>query len=173
MTLLKVLAYPDPFLKKIATPVTQFDEELKQFSRDMIETMYDEPGIGLAATQVGADRRLVVMDVFYQKDNPESQRQPMILINPEIIEKEGESLMEEGCLSVPDFRAEITRAAKVVLRYQDLDQQVHQLTAEGLQAVCIQHELDHLNGRLFIDYLPPLRRKMIQNRLKKLARQKR
>ncbi len=167
MALLKILTFPDPFLKIVAKPVTQFDKTLETLVQDMANTMYDEPGIGLAATQVHEDKRLFVMDVFFNKEDPESKKQPVAVINPEIIESSGESIIEEGCLSVPEFRAEIKRFAEVTLRFQDLDQAVHELQAEGLLAICIQHELDHLNGKLFIDHLPPLKRRMIQNRLKK------
>jgi peptide deformylase len=172
MAILPVLTYPDPFLKTVAAPVTVFDEALDRLSADMIETMYDEPGIGLAATQVGSGRRLFVMDVGYQKDDPAAEKRPLVVINPQINSKSGESTMEEGCLSVPDFRAEITRAARLCLHYQDLQGAHRELEAEGLQAICIQHEVDHLDGRLFIDHLPPLKRKMVQTRLKKLARRK-
>lgn len=167
MALLKILTYPDPFLKKVAKPITIFDAALETLVQDMVETMYDEPGIGLAATQVGEDKRLFVMDVFFNKEDPESQKQPVTVINPKITEGSGESLIEEGCLSVPEVRAEIKRYAAVNLHFQDLKQEVHELKAEGMLAICIQHELDHLNGKLFIDYLPPLKRRMIQNRLKK------
>lgn len=167
MALLKILTFPDPFLKTVAKPITQFDKTLETLVNDMAETMYDEPGIGLAATQVHEDKRLFVMDVFFNKEDPESKKQPVAVINPEITESSGESLIEEGCLSVPEFRAEINRFAEVTLRFQDLNQEVHELQAEGLLAICIQHELDHLNGKLFIDHLPPLKRRMIQNKLKK------
>ncbi len=169
MSLLKILTYPDSFLKKTAKPVTVFDDALRKLVQDMAETMYDEPGIGLAATQVGKDRRLFVMDVFYNKEDPESKKQPVAVINPEIIDAVGESVIEEGCLSVPEFRAEVKRSSQVRLRFQDLHQEVHELDAEELLAICIQHELDHLNGKLFIDRLPPLKRRMVQNKLKKRA----
>jgi peptide deformylase len=169
MALMKILIYPDPFLKKTAKPVTVFDDALKALVQDMTETMYEEPGIGLAATQVGEDKQLFVMDVFYNSEDPESKKTPVAVINPEILETSGESCIEEGCLSVPEFKAEVKRSAEVVLRFQDLEQEVHELRAEGLLAICIQHENDHLNGKLFIDRLPPLKRRMIQNKLKKQA----
>ena len=169
MALLKILTYPDPFLKVVAAPVTEFDVSLAALVQNMAETMYDEPGIGLAATQVGEDKRLFVMDVFYNKEDPESKKQPVAVINPEIVEADGESFVEEGCLSVPEFRAEVKRYSQLLLRFQDLKQEVHELRAEGLLAICIQHELDHLNGKLFIDHLPPLKRRMVQNKLKKRA----
>lgn len=167
MALLKILTFPDPFLKTVARPVTEFDDQLKKLVQDMAETMYDEPGVGLAATQVGEDKQLFVMDVFYNKEDPESVKQPVAVINPEVVESDGESFAEEGCLSVPGFRAEVKRAASVRLRFQDLDQETHELNAEGLLAICIQHEFDHLKGKLFIDRLPPLKRRMVQNKLKK------
>ena len=170
MALLKILTFPDPFLKKIAESVTVFDDQLKDLIRDMAETMYDEPGIGLAATQVGENKRLFVMDVYYDKEDPESKKQPVAVINPEIIEKSGESCIEEGCLSVPDFRADVKRSAELVLRFQDLQEETHEIQAEGLLAICIQHEFDHLNGKLFIDHLPPLKRRMVQNKLKKQSK---
>ncbi|NQU65627.1 MAG: peptide deformylase [SAR324 cluster bacterium] len=169
MASLKILTFPDPFLKIVAKPVTVFDATLDTLVHNMVETMYDEPGIGLAATQVQEDKRLFVMDVFFKKEDPESQKKPVAVINPEIISASGESVIEEGCLSVPEVRAEIKRFAEINLRFQDLKQVIHELKAEGMLAICIQHELDHLNGKLFIDYLPPLKRRMIQNRLKKRA----
>jgi peptide deformylase len=170
MALLSVLTYPDPFLKTVAEPVTSFDDALIRLSADMIETMYDEPGIGLAATQVGSNHRLFVMDVGYQKDDPTYEKQPLVIINPQIVAESGEIVFEEGCLSVPNFRAEINRASHLVLTYQDLQGRHQELEADGLQAICIQHETDHLDGHLFIDHLPLLKRKMVQTRLKKLAR---
>jgi len=167
MALLKILTFPDPFLKVVVKPITVFDKALETLVHDMAETMYQEPGIGLAATQVHEDKRLFVMDVFFNKEDPESKKQPVAVINPEIIESSGDSFMEEGCLSVPGFRAEIKRFTEVTLRFQDLNQEIHELQAEGILAICIQHELDHLNGKLFIDHLPPLKRRMIQNKLKK------
>lgn len=149
--------------------MTEFDDTLKTLVQNMAETMYDEPGIGLAATQVGVDKRLFVMDVFYNKEDPESKKQPVAIINPEIIDADGDSFVEEGCLSVPEFRAEVKRSAELVLRFQDLEEEVHEMNADGLLAICIQHELDHLNGKLFIDHLPPLKRRMVQNKLKKRA----
>lgn len=169
MALLKILTYPDPFLKKVASPVTLFDDELNKLVKDMADTMYDEPGIGLAATQVGEDRRLFVIDVFYNSEDPESQKQPIAVINPEILEASGEAVIEEGCLSVPGFRAEVKRSAELLLRFQDLQGEVHEMNAEGMLAICIQHEFDHLNGKLFIDHLPPLKRRMVQTKLKKKA----
>ncbi|MBU2515099.1 peptide deformylase [bacterium] len=163
----KILTYPDPFLKIIAKPVTLFDEELQEISERMIQTMYEGIGVGLAATQVGVNKRLFVMDVSYNKDLPESERNPIVVINPKIIEKADKQAGEEGCLSVPEFRADVERYRQVKLQYRDLKGDLKEMDAEDLAAVCIQHEIDHLKGKLFIDYLPPLQRNMIKKKLKK------
>ncbi len=170
MALLEVLTFPNPFLKTRCRPVEQFNESLLQLAQDMADTMYDAPGIGLAATQVGSDLRFFIMDIQYDKEEPESKKKPLFFANPQIIETKGEIMMEEGCLSIPEFKAEVKRSDWVKVQYQDAKGNPQVLEASGLTAVCIQHELDHLNGVLFIDYLSPLRRKMIQTRLKKLAR---
>lgn len=167
MSILNVLTYPDKFLKKVAKPVTIFDQALAKLAEDMIETMYDAPGVGLAATQVGEDKRMFVMDVFYNRDDPDSVKEPIVVINPKLTDKKGDSFAEEGCLSVPGFRAEVSRASELTLKYQDLEGNHCQLDVEGFQAICVQHENDHLDGKLFIDYLPPLKRKIVQNKLKK------
>ncbi|MCG8339238.1 MAG: peptide deformylase [Proteobacteria bacterium] len=167
MTVYKVLTYPDPFLKTVATPVTEFDNKLKEISDNMIETMYENAGIGLAAVQIGFGKRLFVMDVTYSKELPESARNPMVIINPEIIEKSEEQVNEEGCLSVPEFRAEVKRSGSITLKYQDVEGNEHTMEASGLKSICIQHEMDHLEGKLFIDYLPSLQRNMIRKKLKK------
>ena len=167
MSLYKVLTFPDPFLKTVASPVIEFDQNLRSQVEIMIETMYENAGIGLAATQVGLNKRLFVMDVFYSKEIPESERDPQVIINPVISEGSDEQVMEEGCLSVPDFRAEVKRFSKLKLQYKDLDGKDRQMEGEGLLAICIQHELDHLDGKLFIDYLPSLQRAMIKKKLKK------
>lgn len=168
MTVFKVLTFPDPFLKTVAKPVTQFDDDLRSKAEIMIETMYENAGIGLAATQVGMNRRLFVMDIYYSKELPETVRDPQVIINPVIVEKEDEQIMEEGCLSVPEFRAEVKRFNKIKLNYQDLEGTKHEMEAEGLLAICIQHEMDHLDGILFIDHLPTLQRNMVKKKLKKL-----
>lgn len=167
MTTYKVLTFPDPFLKTVAKPVDQFDAELHEIAEKMTHTMYENSGIGLAAVQVGVDKRLFIMDVKYSKDDPDSDRNPTVVINPELIEKADEQIMEEGCLSVPEFRAEVKRWAKITLRYQDLSGESREIEAEGLHAVCIQHEMDHLDGILFIDHLPLLQRNMVKKKLKK------
>ncbi len=168
MTLLQVLSYPDPFLKNKAIPVKTFDEDLKIFLNNMAETMYDSTGIGLAAMQVGSDKRMFVMDLGYDGED-DATKDPIFLINPVITEREGEQIMEEGCLSVPDYRADVSRAREITLEYQDSTGAFKKISATGLTSVCIQHEMDHLDGVLFIDHLSPLRRKMIQKKLKKLA----
>ena len=171
MTLLNVLKAPDPFLKKIAKPVDIFDTKLMTLIDDMFETMYENSGIGLAATQVNHDKRLIVIDIDHDSEVGEESKNPLVLINPVITEKEGERVMEEGCLSVPEFRAEINRAASIKLNFIDQNQNQIELEALDLLSICIQHELDHLNGILFIDYLPVLKRKILLKKLKKLKNQ--
>ena len=167
MAVLEILTYPDPFLRKVAAPITDIDDQIKTTAANMLETMYQKSGLGLAAIQVGVDKRMFVMDVVFNREDPDSEKKPVVIINPEIIEKGGESLVEEGCLSVVDFRAEVNRSSKVTLQYQDLEGNSLQYEAEGIAAICVQHELDHLDGKLFIDYLPPIKRKMIKSKLKK------
>jgi peptide deformylase len=168
MDLYKVLTFPDPFLKTIAKPVTEFNDDLREISERMIHTMYENSGIGLAAVQVGIDKRLFVMDVNYSKDLPEEERNPEVIINLEFIKKSDEQISEEGCLSVPEFRAEIHRYGRVKVRYQDLKGETTEKEVEGILAICMQHENDHLDGKLFIDHLPPLQRSMVRKRLKKM-----
>lgn len=165
MALIEVLCFPDKRLRTIAKPVEQITDKLKKTAENMIETMYDEEGVGLAATQINFHRRLVVIDVSEQRN------QPMIIINPVIVEYSGEEVSEEGCLSVPETHAEVKRAEFVTLEYLDIEGKQQILKAEGLLAVCIQHEIDHLNGKLFIDYLSPLKQKRIKTKLEKLQRQ--
>jgi peptide deformylase len=136
---------------------------------DMLETMYEERGIGLAANQVAVLKQIVVVDVM-AGDEDHGQREPQVLVNPKIVAASGETAIEEGCLSVPEFRAEVPRAEKINVEYQDLEGQSQTLEADGLLAICLQHEFDHLRGRLFIDYLPPLKQRMVKKRLAKLAR---
>ncbi|OGG99247.1 MAG: peptide deformylase [Candidatus Lambdaproteobacteria bacterium RIFOXYD1_FULL_56_27] len=170
MEKLKILTYPDPFLKQKAQQVTKFDDSLKELAQAMAAAMYDNTGIGLAAPQVGHGLRLFVADVdFHGEDS--GPKNPIAYCNPVIKNGQGRGMNEEGCLSVPEYRAEVERFERLTLEYQDLDGNQHSLEAEGLLAICIQHETDHLEGKLFIDYLPPLKRKMVQNRLKKLARE--
>jgi peptide deformylase len=172
MTALTVHRFPDPVLKQRAQPVTQFDGPLKQLADAMFDTMYLEGGIGLAANQVGELRRLVVVDLKNgaEEAGGKPEREPRVFVNPEILEAEGEIVTEEGCLSVVEFRAEVKRAERVRLRYQTLKGEKQEQWLEQMGAVCIQHEIDHLNGKLFIDHLPLLKREMVKKRLIKLQR---
>ena len=169
MALLQVHEFPDPILQQHAMPVMVFDDKLRQLAADMLETMYEERGIGLAANQVAVLKQIVVVDVM-AGDEDHGQREPQVLVNPKIVAASGETAIEEGCLSVPEFRAEVPRAEKIKVEYQDLEGQPQTLEADGLLAICLQHEFDHLRGRLFIDYLPPLKQRMVKKRLTKLAR---
>lgn len=164
MSLLPVLTFPDDRLRTIAQPVNKVDAEIQQIVDDMLETMYHEEGVGLAATQVNIHRRIVVIDTSSTRD------QPMVLINPEITATSGDDGIEEGCLSVPGSRAYIPRAAEVSVTALDRDGQSYRFEADGLLAICVQHELDHLNGKLFVDYLSPLKRQRIKQKLEKLQR---
>ena len=172
MAALTVFRFPSPVLKQRAQPVTKFDGSLKKLADAMLATMYKEGGIGLAANQVGELRRLVVMDLKNgtEAEGKPPQREPRAFVNPEILELEGEIVTEEGCLSVAEFRAEVKRAARVKVRYHTLGGEAKEEALEGIGAVCIQHEVDHLNGRLFIDHLPLLKREMVKKRLVKLQR---
>lgn len=161
MAKLKILEYPDPRLRKKAVPVASVDDALRRLIEDMFETMYDAPGIGLAATQVDVHRRLLVADVSAEKDHP------YVLINPEIVAQDGLEVSEEGCLSVPGYFEEVERAERVRVRYLDRDGAAIEADFEGLLAVCVQHEIDHLDGRLFIDYLSEAKRQRIRKRLEK------
>jgi peptide deformylase len=161
MAKLEVLTFPDSRLRKKAVPVEAVNSEIQALARDMLATMYTESGIGLAATQVNVQKRVVVMDLS------EQHNEPMYLINPEIIESEGTEQSQEGCLSVPGVFDFVERAEKVACRYLDLDGETRQIDADGLLAICIQHEIDHLNGKLFIDYLSPLKRQRLRKKLGK------
>ena len=161
MALRTILEYPDPRLRTRAQPVAQFDAELKQLVEDMFETMYAAPGIGLAATQVDVHKRVIVIDVSKEND------QPLVFINPEILAREGEENSEEGCLSVPDNFADVKRSAKVRVRAYDRNGEVFERDYDDVLAVCIQHEMDHLEGKLFVDYLSDLKRERIRKKLEK------
>ncbi len=163
MTKLTILTLPDKRLKTIAKPVTVFDQKLQEFANNMLETMYEAPGIGLAATQVDEHIQLVVIDISEEKN------QPLCLINPKIIQKDGQQVHEEGCLSVPGIYAKVKRASTIEVTYQDETGKQHQMQADELLAVCIQHELDHLKGIVFLDHLSPLKRKMAMKKLEKEA----
>ena len=165
MTKLRILEFPDPRLRKKAAPVEHVDDELRQLIDDMFETMYEAPGIGLAATQVDVHKRLLVADVSPEKNEPH------VLINPEILEKDGSTVTEEGCLSVPGFYDEVERADHIKVRYLDRDGNERESEFEGLLAVCVQHEMDHLLGKLFVDYLSEAKRQRIRKRIEKGRRQ--
>jgi peptide deformylase len=171
MALLPILTYPDPRLAQKSEPVKKFGPELEKICADMLETMYDAPGIGLAAPQVNVHQRIVVLDIDYEESEDEppvlSNQNPRILINAKITKKEGDILFKEGCLSVPGEYEEVNRAEKVTVEYQDLRGEKHTLDAEGMLAVAIQHELDHLDGRLFIDRLSFVKSRSIKRKIKK------
>lgn len=170
MTVRNILIHPDPRLKKLCDPVRDITPELRVLADDMLATMYDAPGVGLAAPQVGVLARLIVMDCV--KD-PEVAPRPMILINPEVIWASDErNVYEEGCLSIPDQFAEVERPAEVRVRWLSVDGVEQEEHFTGLWATCVQHEIDHLDGKLFIDYLKPLRRQMITKRMEKLKRER-
>jgi peptide deformylase len=166
MAIRTILEFPDPRLRTRAQPVTVFDAELGQLIDDMFETMYAAPGIGLAATQVDAHKRLIVIDVS------EAHNEPVVLINPEILSREGVAETEEGCLSVPGIFDDVKRAAKIRVRAQDRTGAVFERDCEGVLAVCVQHEMDHLEGKLFVDYLSDLKRQRIRKKLEKERKQR-
>lgn len=161
MPILNILTLPDKRLKTIAQNVTEFDQSLEDFVENMLETMYEAPGIGLAATQVDVHKKIVVIDIS------EDKNEPLRLINPEITEKDGIQVYEEGCLSVPGIYAKVKRANQIKLKAQDIKGKNIEMEADGLLAVCIQHELDHLQGIVFLDHLSPLKRKMAMKKLEK------
>ena len=165
MAILDVLIYPDPLLARVAEPVKIIDNKIKRLVDDMAETMYAAPGVGLAATQVGELKRMMVIDVS------EDKSQLRVFINPEIIKKEGTAVNEEGCLSVPGFYDKVERAETVMVTALDRDGQRFTINASGMLAVCIQHEIDHLDGRVFVEYLSPLKSNRIKNKLVKRQRE--
>jgi peptide deformylase len=164
MALLPILEYPDPRLKKVAAPVTAFTPDLVKLVRDMAETMYAAPGVGLAATQVDIHKRVIVIDVSQAKDDL------VVLVNPEIITASGEVECEEGCLSVPGYYDTVYRAARVTVRARNERGEPFERTAEDMLAVCVQHEMDHLVGRMFVDYLSPLKRARLKIKQRKKQR---
>jgi peptide deformylase len=167
MPVLEVIQFPDPRLRRLSRPVQEVTDEIRQLATDMLETMYDEPGIGLAAPQVGHPIRLIVVDTEWTEE--EADRKPTVLVNPEIQSREGKIVWNEGCLSVPDFTADVERAERVVLRALDLEGNAVVEEVEGLRAVCFQHEIDHLDGVLFIDRVSRLKRNLyVQKRRKAL-----
>ena len=165
MAILDILHYPDKRLRKVAKPVAKVDGKIKKLVEDMFETMYQAPGIGLAATQVNVHQQVIVMDVSADKD------QPLCLINPEILSEEGVETCDEGCLSVPDIYEAVERAEKVTIKAMNENGEEYTLQADELLAVCIQHEMDHLKGKLFVDYLSPLKRQRVKKRLLKQQRE--
>jgi peptide deformylase len=166
MSRLTILEFPDPRLRTRAEPVRSFDDALQRLVADMFETMYAAPGIGLAATQVNVHKALLVMDTSHE------QNQPQVFINPEILSRDGVEVSEEGCLSVPNIYEEVERAASVRVRAQTADGTVFERDLEGVEAVCVQHEMDHLAGKLFVDYLSSLRRERIRRKLEKERRER-
>ncbi len=183
MAKLKIYAFPDLVLAQKAAPIARVEKSMHKLADDMLETMYWAPGIGLAANQVGILERVIVLDTEYDYEELEegetppagaevvsngiiTNRKPRIVINPEIIYREGSILFSEGCLSVPEYNAEVKRSAKIKLKYQDIDGVSRELSADGLLAVAIQHEIDHLDGRLFIDRLSPLKKEVVKKRLR-------
>jgi peptide deformylase len=183
MAKLKIYTFPDKVLTQKAAPIQRVEKSYYKLADDMLETMYYAPGIGLAANQVGILERILVIDTEYDLEELEegeepvmgqevvsngiiTNRKPRILINPQIIHKEGKTAISEGCLSVPEYNAEVQRAEKVKLQYQDIDGLTKTIDAEGLLAICIQHEMDHLEGKLFIDRLSPLKKELVRKKLR-------
>jgi peptide deformylase len=165
MAILEVLHFPDERLRNKALPVMEIDSDIKKTATDMLETMYSENGIGLAAIQVNIKKRIVVIDLSEERNDP------LILINPEIIKLEGKETMREGCLSVPEYFDVVERAETIEFSYKSLENEVITSKTDGLLAVCIQHEIDHLDGKLFIDYLSPLKRQRLKKKIEKLEKQ--
>jgi len=165
MAILNILHFPDPRLRTKAQPVEKVDDDLRRLIDDMLETMYDAPGIGLAATQVDVHKRLLVLDVSEERDRP------MVFVNPRILSAAGREDAQEGCLSVPGYYEYVPRAERITVSALDREGEHFELQAEGLLAVCLQHEMDHLDGKLFVDYLSELKRKRLRKRLEKQARQ--
>ncbi len=168
MSLLRIRHYPDPVLKQRADAVTCFDGELRRLAGDMLETMYAAPGVGLAAPQVGISQRLIVLDCS-PKDTAQT---PLVAVNPEIVAREGECCEEEGCLSVPEYYAKVVRSEKIRVRFQDVEGLSRELDVDGLWAICFQHEIDHLDGVLFVDRLSPLKRSLFRKKYQKILEQR-
>ena len=169
MSVLPILIHPDPRLKKVCEPVSDLDDDLRALADNMLETMYQAPGIGLAAPQIGVTKRMLVMDCI--KEEGEAP-QPMVLINPEILQSSDDTNeYEEGCLSIPDQFGMVTRPSEVRVGFLDRDGNPQERDFDGLWATCVQHEIDHLNGKLFIDYLGPMKRQMITRKMQKLKRE--
>src|SRR5262245_5787469 len=169
MSIKPLINLPDPILRQVSRPVERIDDSLRKLAGDMLDTMYDAPGIGLAAIQVGEPLRMLVIDLAKEGEQPA----PYVFVNPEIVESsEDRSVYEEGCLSIPDYYAEVERPASVRVKYLDRNGKAQEIAADGLMATCLQHEIDHLNGVLFIDHISKLKRDMVVKKFKKLARDK-
>ncbi|WP_166418192.1 peptide deformylase [Cochlodiniinecator piscidefendens] len=169
MSIRPILIHPDPRLKKKCSPIEGITSEMKKLSEDMLETMYDAPGVGLAAPQIGITQRLIVLDC--EKEDAATPK-PIAMFNPEVIwESEALNVYEEGCLSIPEQYAEVERPAEVGVRWMDVEGEIREAQFDGLWATCVQHEIDHLDGILFIDYLRPLKRQMITRKMQKLKRE--
>lgn len=166
MAILDILHYPDTRLRTHASPVKKIDDKIRSIIDDMFETMYEAPGIGLAATQVNIHQQIIVIDISKEKN------EPLCLINAKIIEKEGQEVSEEGCLSVPEYFADIKRAEKIKVHALDRDGEKIEIETGDFLAICIQHELDHLNGKLFVDYLSPMKQQRVKKKMKKIFRAK-
>ena len=169
MAILEIYTFPEPILRRKTSAVTVFDQELAVTVESMLETMYFSSGIGLAAIQTGILKRIIVIDLKSGEEDV-SLREPHVFINPKIVEQSGTTVSEEGCLSVIEFRGEIERAEKIIVEYQDVSGKIQEMAAEDMMSICLQHEIDHLNGVLFIDHLPLLKQKMVKKRLTKLAK---
>lgn len=167
MTIKPLIILPDPLLRQVSKPIERVDSDLQRLADDMLDTMYDAPGIGLAAVQIGVPRRMLVIDVSREGE----EKQPLVVINPEIIKSSDErSVYEEGCLSIPDYYAEVERPATVSIKYLDRDGKEQMVEADSLLATCLQHEIDHLNGVLFIDHISRLKREMVIKKFTKAAK---
>jgi peptide deformylase len=167
MTIKPLIILPDPILRQVSAPVETVNDEIRRLADDMLETMYDAPGIGLAAIQIGVARRMLVLDVAKDGD----EKEPLVFINPEVVASSDErSVYEEGCLSIPDYYAEVERPAAITVRHLDRDGKERTVEADGLLATCLQHEIDHLNGVLFIDYISKLKREMVIRKFTKAAK---
>ncbi|MBB3388839.1 MULTISPECIES: peptide deformylase [unclassified Rhizobium] len=169
MTIKPLIILPDPVLRQVSKPIERVDADLQRLSDDMLETMYDAPGIGLAAIQIGIARRMLVIDLSKEGED----KQPLVFINPEIVSSSDDrSVYEEGCLSIPDYYAEVERPAKVTVKYLDREGKEQSVEADGLLATCLQHEIDHLNGVLFIDHISRLKREMVIKKFTKASKSK-
>ncbi|MDF0695520.1 peptide deformylase [Rhizobium sp. MC63] len=169
MTIKPLIILPDPLLRQLSKPIERVDADLQRLADDMLETMYDAPGIGLAAIQIGVPRRMLVIDVSREGE----EKQPQVFINPEIVKSSDDrSVYEEGCLSIPDYYAEVERPATVSVKYLDREGKEQTVDADGLLATCLQHEIDHLNGVLFIDHISRLKREMVIKKFTKAAKSK-